>query len=166
MSNQNALKIGENSNNNNAIKCDTGSNYNTELYNNVRSAGYKTREGVVAAALYLSSHIDVHIPYFWSGGHNHTYNGYKDYGENMLGVPDKWGCQVKMAYGGTDLQKDGKLYPFGIDCSGFINWAILNGGYYAGNGLKDSVIVSTNAKPSTTLKGIKIEVIKSKNLAI
>ena len=160
-SNRNALKIGENANNTNTIKCGTGSNYNTDLYNYVRSAGYKTREGVVAAALYLSSHIDVHIPYFWSGGHNHSYNGYKDYGENFMGVSNKWGCDVKMAFGGTDMQKDGQYYPFGIDCSGFISWAILNGGYYTGG--NQSVIVSTKSPPSTSLKGIKVEVISSGN---
>ena len=160
-SNRNALKIGENANNDNMITCGTGSQYNTDLYNYVRSAGYKTREGVVAAALYLSSHIDVHIPYFWSGGHTHNYNGYQDYGENFMGVPDKWGCDVKMAFGGTSAQKDGQYYPFGIDCSGFISWAILNGGYYTGG--NQSVIISTKSPPSTSLKGIKVEVISSGN---
>lgn len=160
-SNRNALTIGKNANNDNMITCGTGSQYNTDLYNYVRSAGYKTREGVVAAALYLSSHIDVHIPYFWSGGHTHNYNGYQDYGENFMGVPDKWGCDVKMAFGGTSAQKDGQYYPFGIDCSGFISWAILNGGYYTGG--NQSVIISTKSPPSTSLKGIKVEVISSGN---
>ena len=160
-SNRNALTIGKNANNDNMIACETGSQYNTDLYNYVRSAGYKTREGVVAAALYLSSHIDVHIPYFWSGGHNHNYNGYQDYGENFMGVPDKWGCDVKMAFGGTSAQKDGQYYPFGIDCSGFISWAILNGGYYTGG--NQSVIISTKSPPSTSLKGINVEVVSSGN---
>ena len=34
-----------------------------------------------------------------------------------------------MDFGGTDKQIDGEYYPFGMDCSGFVVWAIYNGGY-------------------------------------
>lgn len=128
-------KIGEYANNENTIICGSGSKYNTGLYNVVRSAEYKTRKGVVAAALYLSSHINVHIPYFWSGGHFHDYGNYYDGGVNFMGVSDKWGCSVKMPnYDSNDsLQESGEVYPFGMDCSGFVVWAIYNGGYYTGD---------------------------------
>ncbi len=161
-SNLNALKIGKNANNKNAIKCGDGSKYNTNLYNNVRTAGYKTREGVVAAALYLSSHIDVHIPYFWAGGHHHSFNDYKDYGDNFMGVSNKWGCLVKMAFGGTDVQKNGVNYPFGVDCSGFVNRAILDGGYYTGDS-SQWVHVSTNVTPPSSIASIKISTVKASN---
>jgi len=147
--------VGSNANNSNMIKCGSGSSYNTGLFNAVRSAGYKTREGVVAAALYLSSYIDVHIPYFWSGGHLHSYNGYQDKGDNFIGVPNKWGCNVKMQFGGTSLQKNGTNYPFGIDCSGFVNWAIMNGGYYTGSSSQRAVIATKTSVP-TGLEGIKL----------
>ncbi len=160
-SNEQINTVGSNANNTNMIKCGTGSKYNTALYNNVRTAGYKTREGVVAAALYLSSHIDVHIPYFWSGGHFHSYNGYKDTGTNFMGVSNKWGCDVKMAFGGTGLQKNGVAYPFGMDCSGFVVWSIYNGGYYTGDE-SQQLVFSTSSVPSN-IGGIKVSNVSFKN---
>ena len=147
-SNKQVNTVGKYANNTNMIKCGSGSSYNSNLYNNVRTAGYKTREGVVAAALYLSSHIDVHIPYFWSGGHFHSYGNYKDKGDNFMGVPDKWGCNVKMAFGGTGAQKNGIAYPFGMDCSGFVVWSIYNGGYYTGDE-NQKIRFSTSSLPSS-----------------
>lgn len=147
-SNKNSLKVGDSANKGDMIKCNSGSTYNTSLYNNVRTAGYKTRNGVVAAGLYLSSHIGVHIPYFWTGGHYHSYSGYQDKGDNLMGVPNKWGCQVKMAFGGTGAQKDGSLYPFGVDCSGFVAWAIFNGGYYTGDQSQE-IFINTKSTPSS-----------------
>lgn len=157
-----SAKVGTPADKSNVIKCGTGSSYNTQLFNTVRTAGYKTREGVAAAAIYLSSHIDVHIPYFWSGGHFHTYSGYNDSGENFIGVPDKWGCDVKMAFGGTSKQPNGVAFPFGMDCSGFVAWAIFNGGYYTGNS-KQEVRVSTDSTPPTTIGGIKVSSVKVGN---
>lgn len=147
-SNKEALVIGDSANKGDMIKCNSGSNYNTALYNNVRTAGYKTRNGVVAAGLYLSSHIGVHIPYFWTGGHYHSYSGYQDKGDNLMGVPNKWGCQVKMAFKGSGAQKEGNLYPFGLDCSGFVAWAIFNGGYYTGD-QKQEIFINTKSIPSS-----------------
>lgn len=139
--------IGEYANNKNMIQCNSGSQYNTGLFNAVRHAGYKSREGVVAAALYLSSHINIHIPYFWSGGHFHTYSGYNDSGDNFIGISDKWGCDVKMMSPGTDKQKPNNKYPFGMDCNGFVAWAIFNGGYYTGDP-KQKITVSTTTPGS------------------
>lgn len=147
-SNKEALVVGDSANKGDMIKCNSGSTYNTSLYNNVRTAGYKTRNGVVAAGLYLSSHIGMHIPYFWTGGHYHSYGGYQDKGDNLMGVPNKWGCQVKMAFGGTGAQKDGSLYPFGVDCSGFVAWAIFNGGYYTGDQSQE-IFINTKSTPSS-----------------
>ena len=64
--------------NTNTIKCGEGPNYNSQLQSYVQSAGYRTRQGVVAAANYLSSHVNIHIPYFWTGGHIHRYSGPND----------------------------------------------------------------------------------------
>lgn len=160
-SNKMKNEVGEYANNTNNIKCGTGSTYNQGLFNAVRSAGYKTREGVVAAALYLSSHINVHIPYFWSGGHFHSYNGYYDGGDDFMGISDKWGCSVKMAFGGTDMQKDGQKYPFGMDCSGFVVWAIYNGGYYTGD--KKQELRFTTGSQISSMGGVKIDSVSLKN---
>lgn len=152
--------VGEYANNKNHIQCGTGSQYNTGLKNAVRTAGFKTRNGVVAAALYLSSHINVHIPYFWSGGHSHSYNKYQDFGDNFIGVSDKWGCSVNMIGAGTDKQRPGLPYPFGMDCSGFVNWAILNGGYYTGES-SQHVNVPTGSTAFSSLSGISVTPIKA-----
>ena len=160
--------VGEYANNSNAIQCGTGSQYNSGLMNAVRTAGFKTRNGVVAAALYLSSHIDVHIPYFWSGGHHHEYGEYygnsyadfRDYGDSFIGVSNRWGCSVKMISPGTELQKPGNNYPFGMDCSGFVNWAILNGGYYTGD-KSQAVYVPTGDTVFSKLEGISISSVKA-----
>ena len=167
--------VGEYANNDNIIKCGTGSQYNTGLMNAVRTAGFKTREGVVAAALYLSSHIDVHIPYFWSGGHTHEYKEvhgnsyieYNDFGDNFIGVSNKWGCnfQIPTYKDSSDAnrkQKNGTIWPFGMDCSGFVNWAIMNGGYYTGN-KNDAVVPSTDATVFTKLAGVNVDSVKAEN---
>ena len=155
-SNKQSTTVGTPASSSNLIKCGSGSNYNTALFNAVRSAGFKTREGVVAAAIYISSHIDVHIPYFWSGGHFHSYSGYSDTGENLIGIPNKWGCDVKMDFGGTDKQKDGVAYPFGTDCSGFIAWAIFNGGYYTGNSSQKIIVSTSGSLPQSSLGDVKV----------
>ena len=157
-----AATIGTPASKSNIIKCGSGSGYNTDLFNVVRTAGYKSREGVTGAAIYLSSHIDVHIPYFWSGGHFHSYSGYLDKGDNLIGVPNKWGCDVKMEFGGTDKQKNGVSYPFGMDCSGFVAWAIFNGGYYTGDA-SQTIHISTGSNPPTSVGGISVSTIKPSN---
>ena len=161
-SNKKSSGVGKYANNTNQIKCNTGSSYNNDLYNVVRTAGYKTREGVVAAAIYLSSQINVHIPYFWSGGHFHTYNGYYDGGDSFMGVSDKWGCNVKMAFGGTDAQKNGVNYPFGMDCSGFVTWSIYNGGYYTGDSSQE-LRFATNTSMLKSIGGVSVSSVKIKN---
>ena len=118
---QREASIGNYTGNKNNLACNSGSQYNQGLFDMVRQAGAKTRNGVVAAALYLSSHIDVKIPYFWSGG-----------SKPELGVSNKWGCDKKMPSPGTSAQIAGKMYPNGLDCCGFVGWAIVNGGYYTG----------------------------------
>ena len=30
---------------------------------------------------------------------------------------------------GTDKQPTGTTHPYGLDCSGFVSWALRNGGY-------------------------------------
>ncbi len=159
--NKKNTEIGKNANNKNMIKCGDGPKYNQDLFNMVRSAGFKTREGVVAAALYLSSHINTHIPYFWSGGHFHSYNGYYDTGDNFMGVSSRWGCDTTMISPGTNKQTPGQKYPLGLDCSGFVAWAIFNGGYYTGDS-SQTLTVNTQEVPSS-IGGVSVSSIAFKN---
>lgn len=154
---------GEYANNTNTITCGSGPTYNSELFSYVRSSGLKTRNGVVAAATYLSSRVNVHIPYFWSGGHFHgyTYNGSKfsDSGDNFMGLSKYWGCNVKLTLSpGTPKQPTGGTYKFGMDCSGFTAWAILNGGYYNGESDQSIRIYTSSSRiPQKSISGIDID---------
>ena len=108
---------------------------NNNLANAVNKAGYGTREGVVAAAKYLASELDVTVPY-WYGGK------YK-----QKGINKEWGCDKTItANPGTERQPTGSIHPYGLDCSGFVSWAIRNGGYKANTILEgtDNQINFTN----------------------
>ncbi len=93
---------------------------NAFIKESVESAGKGTRAGVVAAAVsqinYLYDNFNVNIPYYWGG----AYTGY--------GVYDSLGA---ITSGSTS--NSGKTYiRKGFDCSGFVSWAIKNGGYKFG----------------------------------
>ncbi|MDE5888537.1 MAG: hypothetical protein K2H20_00805 [Bacilli bacterium] len=89
------------------------------IASNVDNAGYGTRAGVVAAAVTLIAELgnnyDVKIPYYWGGGH---YDGVVD------GALGYWGSTQCHTYA------NGQSYNYcGFDCSGFVPWAIKNGGF-------------------------------------
>ena len=145
------------------IKCDEDrSNYNGALSAAVNKAGRKTRAGVVAAAKYLANDIGVSIPYFWSGGHFHNFKDSKgqavsDEGNNFKGIHKKWGCDVKMSGKGTDMQKHGSLYPFGLDCSGFVAWSIYNGGYGTSSAKGLRISLGDDDLPLSSVGGTKVK---------
>ena len=92
--------------------------FNALITSNVEDAGYGTRAGVVASAVTLIAELgnnyDVKIPYFWGGGH----------GQMLNGAQANWGSSKCRAYA------NGKSYNYcGLDCSGFVAWAIWNGGF-------------------------------------
>ena len=94
--------------------------FNSLIYNNVKEAGYGTRAGVVASAVTLIAELgnkyNVRVPYFWGGGHN---AGHID-----LYANGTWGSSK------CRTRANGLVYDHcGLDCSGFVPWAIFNGGY-------------------------------------
>lgn len=117
----------------------------------INKAGYQTRAGVVEAARFLTLSFQYRIPYFfengrlfWSGVHyidgegRYYHKGlylsedkYSDIGPVMDG-PSMWGCNLTNRDG-----SDGYVlfapYPNGLDCSGFVTWALLNGGFDIGD---------------------------------
>lgn len=123
----------------------------------INRAGYQTRAGVVEAARFLTLSLQYRIPYFfengrlhWSGVHyidgegRYYHKGlylstdkYEDIGPVKDG-PAMWGCDL--------INRDDtvyelfKPYPNGLDCSGFVTWALLNGGFDIGD-------VGANDKP-------------------
>lgn len=88
---------------------------NATLDYRISLAGYGTRKAVVAAAKYLSEEED--IPYYWGGKRLEH------------GIDETWGQERVMNWDGTDVQFKGSSYPYGLDCSGFVSWAIYNGGF-------------------------------------
>ena len=92
--------------------------FNKLIASNVENSGYGTDAGVVAAAVTLIAELgnnyDVKIPYFWGGGH----------GQMITGSEGNWGSNQCRA------SANGRIYDYcGLDCSGFVAWAIWNGGF-------------------------------------
>lgn len=112
----------------------------------IKTVGLKTRSGVVAAARFLSLEFPYRIPYFYENGRLVNY-GDQDYADgegryyhkglyltenkfskikSSVHGPAAWGCPLL-----TDTLKI--KAPNGLDCSGFVSWALLNGGYDVGD---------------------------------
>lgn len=112
------------------------------LKDRINDAGYKTRAGTVAAARFLALEFPYKIRYFSENGRGST-NGvdgegryyhlglyldesrYKNIKKKANG-PKTWGCQL---YSGPSHG----LRSNGFDCSGFVSWVMLNGGFDVGD---------------------------------
>lgn len=118
----------------------------------VAEAGYGTRAGAVEAARFLTLSFPYRISYYWENGRLHpsgsnyvdgegryyhkglylSVDKYQSIEKKMLG-PQMWGCNM------TNLEEDppyfirNKKYPNGLDCSGFVSWTLLNGGFDVGD---------------------------------
>lgn len=118
----------------------------------VAEAGYGTRAGAVEAARFLTLSFPYRISYYWENGRLHpsganyvdgegryyhkglylSKDKYQSIEKKMLG-PQMWGCNM------TNLEEDppyfirNKKYPNGLDCSGFVSWTLLNGGFDVGD---------------------------------
>lgn len=116
------------------------------LKNRVEEAGFSTRAGVLAAARFLTLEFPYKIGYFSENGRANK-NGYTNYvdGEgryyheglylhksrfvnikkSMYG-PNIWGCPI-YSYVSEGTRRNG------FDCSGYIAWVLLNGGFNPGD---------------------------------
>lgn len=108
------------------------------LKDRINDAGYKTRAGAVEAARFLTMEFPYRIYYFSENGRLAT-NGvdsegryyhvglylhpsrFANVGKRRNG-PATWGCYM---YSGPAHGKRRN----GLDCSGFISWVLLNGGF-------------------------------------
>lgn len=122
------------------------------LASRIKKAGKKTRAGVVAAARFLTLEFPYRIPYFYENGRLHESSPHRADGEGRyyhvglylhktkfssiikkVAGPAIWGCGL------TNYEPNPPNYiplekmPNGLDCSGFVSWAILNGGYDIGD---------------------------------
>ena len=85
---------------------------NEYIRSSVRENGAGTRAGVVTAAVSLINFLEAagaRLPYYWGGQYQY------------IGVNPNFG-------GYTSASAHGEVHA-GFDCSGFVSWAILNGGY-------------------------------------
>lgn len=124
------------------------------LFDRIDQAGYGTRAGVVAAARFITLEFSYRVPYFYENGRLQNYAPYAHVdgegryyhrgmylNENKFSGLEKGAKLVGPAIWGCDLQNYtnwgkwvvGKYYPNGLDCSGFVTWALLNGGFDVGD---------------------------------
>lgn len=80
-----------------------------------------TRNKTVAAAIFLATEFPK-LPYFWGGGHECSV-------EELNGINKKWGSIQQIIYKGADYYAFGENFPYAYDCSGFVSWCLINGGY-------------------------------------
>ena len=123
------------------------------LESKVNEAGYKTRAGAVAAARFLTLQFPYRIPYFYEngrladGGINYVDGEGRYYHKGLylsqikkndivatFSGPSIWGCPLcnweDDPYFGY---VEGRMKPNGLDCSGFVSWALVNGGFDPGD---------------------------------
>ena len=113
----------------------------------ISEKGYETRAGAVEAVRFLTLNFPYRLKYFFENGRLDRSNSFFDYvdGEGRyyhkglyltdnkfsglkatLRGPQPWGCSM---YNDTTKVNN----PNGLDCSGFITWALVNAGYDPGD---------------------------------
>lgn len=109
---------------------------NQKIVDNVNAAGYQTRAGVVAAAVTLIGEVGnlgYRIPYFWGGGQG--FDGAR------IGAQSYWGGTTSGNRLCSTNANNIRYDLCGLDCAGFVNWAIYNAGFkvpaYGSNNLRN-----------------------------
>lgn len=89
---------------------------NELIASNVEKYGVGTGKGSAAAAITLINSIKAkgyRLPYYWAGGH----------GAISIGANPNWGSRT-----GGSCSSSRCYYFNSLDCSGFVSWAVRNGG--------------------------------------
>ena len=91
---------------------------NNYISESVNKNGYGTRNGVITAAVssinFLYDNFNIKLPYFWGG--KYTSKGFSNEFGNYVNNP-------------TQSRGGNYYYYKSFDCSGFVQWAIINGGF-------------------------------------
>ena len=102
------------------IKCGTSvSRESMELDQLMQSYGYKTRDAVAAAAVYLVNY-KYNISYFWGGK------------TDAKGFDTRWGCRMQHTTEHpctNPLNSNSSACEYGLDCAGFTRWAFIQAGF-------------------------------------
>ena len=112
------------------------------LASKIRNVGYQTRAGAVEAGRFLLLQFPYHMAYFSENGrlpycdgegryyHEGLYlNTYKIEKENITAIvhgPGEWGCRLF-----SDPAMIKQINS--LDCSGFVTWCLVNGGFDPGD---------------------------------
>ncbi len=114
-----------------------------ELKARVEKAGFGTRAGVVEAALYLAS-LDYAVPY----------RGKPQEKENDIGFYAKYGLNRTWGKSVTNKRNQkGHTGTNGLDCTGFVEWAMVNGGVVANGGKPGGPSTNAYTKDEGSLSG-------------
>lgn len=118
------------------------------LFYQIDEAGYETRAGVVAAARFLTLELKYRIPYFIENGRLTHFNHRRPYCdgegryyhrglylsedkfailEKSVAGPAMWGAYIR------EWSEDNGIIRNGLDCSGFVCWCLINGGFDFGD---------------------------------
>lgn len=128
------------------LSCDQVSEEENDLLDSIlkdriNDAGYGTRAGVVAAARFLLLELPYRISYFFENGrigyadgegryyHEGLYlnkSRYSNLKSSSEFGPACWGCSMHSRTANDTEQN-------GLDCSGLVTWALLNGGFDCGD---------------------------------
>ena len=160
------------------------------LENRIENVGGKgTRAAVVESIRFLMLDFPYQIEYFFENGrvdgglhdadgegryyHNGLYlhkDKFKSLKYSFAG-PAIWGCPLKNFEDYGTIFKKGQYKPNGLDCSGFVSWCILNGGFDvgdkgAGDNLEDTNEINDigGVKTNTSVKLFKSGKVKAGDL--
>lgn len=111
--------------------------FNDQLYNNTLKDGIGTRQAVVDAALLFINTFETvgyRLPYSYGGGWSGFNYDYNLGVESYYGLNPYIGTVLNNGKGYTQKFSTGPTtyYYLGLDCSGFVTWALRNGGINIG----------------------------------
>ena len=101
--------------------------YQKQLDEAIEKAGGKgSRNAVVAAASFFAMNYP-RLHYFWGGkSYNSSENGYLGSANSGVGINPDWGIPTVVASPGS--HSTGTSVNLGMDCSGYVAWALQTGG--------------------------------------
>ena len=128
---------------------------NNYISESVNKNGYGTRNGVITAAVssinFLYDNFNIKLPYFWGG--KYTSKGFSNEFGNYVNNP-------------TQSRGGNYYYYKSFDCSGFVQWAIINGGFKdpgTGTSYFDSIFSDKCSISSSDCIGAPGDLINSPN---
>ena len=145
----------------------------------IGEAGVQTRAGAVEAARFLTLRFPYKLHYFYENGRLET-DGYVSDGEGRYYHEGLYLSSAKLAGISASLAESGawgtQVYEYstgeytanGLDCSGFITWALYNAGFDCGDigaGPSDDVLDLTDLGELIDIDDVKIEELKCGDLA-